>query len=218
MALRLKREEVPKDAVILTKSEALRYQWEQVENWKPLSNVWPFYYGSFILGGVAAASGAYINYRFRKLMKMRDFGKVATMTSVIGCPLVLGTCLQHQYVASEVLLPTDKCSICLEMRSVLIQNVCAIGYPFILVPISNFMLAIRGQTHRIPYYKNYKELFRFCGLLYKPIIPQFIIISIINIIAANFILYKQYQCMSYMEVVNSMNEQIPASEKMMDAF
>lgn len=218
MALRLKTEEVPQNAVVLTKSEALKYQWQQIANWKPQSNVWSFNFGSFILGGVAAISGAYINYRFRKVMKMRDFGQIASTTNVVVCPLVLTTCLQSQYVASEILLPIDKCAICLELRTIFIQNVCAIGYPFLLVPISNFMLAIRGQTHRIPYYKNYKELFRFCGLLYKPIIPQFILLSIINVIAANFILYKQYQCMSYMQVVNSMNEQIPISEQMMDAF
>lgn len=218
MALHVKTGEVPKNAVILTRSEAVSYQWDQIMNWKPALDVWPYTHGLGFLGGIAALSGIFINLKFRKSMKFGSVGGFATLMTTSICPGITASVLQMRFVSEKTFLPSKTCPLCLELRSIGVQNACAIVYPIILVPVSNFMIALRAQTHRIPYYKNWKDLLLYCKYLYKPIVPAIILCSAVNSVAASFILRQQISCLSYMHNVLTLESEDKENAQLNNLF
>ncbi|KAK2577297.1 hypothetical protein KPH14_003431 [Odynerus spinipes] len=218
MALRAKKGEIPENSFVFTKSEAIKYQWQQIAEWTPRREVWPFIQGIGFLGGAAALSGMYINFKIRKAMKMPDFGKVASTLTSSLCPGVMVCVMQIKYVTEKLFLPNDSCPICIELRSVVVQNANAIAYPLILSSITNFMLSIRGQTHRIPHYKSVRELSRFCGYLVKPVLPSLAVIGLANTLAASFIVYKQFNCLSHMRQILSLENESDENERIGNNF
>ncbi|KAF7411242.1 hypothetical protein V1477_001857 [Vespula maculifrons] len=207
MALRMSKGEVPENAIALTRSEAIKYQWNQIHKWKPQREVWPFSYGVALLGGVAALSGVYINMRIRKSLKLRSFGTAASAVTMSVCPGSLVCIAQLQMVTEKTFFPLESCPLCIEMRSIVVQNCGAIIYPMILSPIVNFLIAKRDGRFRMPYYTNWKEMIYFCVNLFKPIVPSLGVLGAINALAAAVIVYKQFNCLSYIrEVLSVENE------------
>ncbi|XP_046812941.1 uncharacterized protein LOC124421611 [Vespa crabro] len=199
MALRMSEGSIPENAIVLSRNEAIKYQWKQIQNWKPQRDVWPFSYGLGFLGGVAALSGVYINMRIRKSLKLRNFGTAASAVTMSICPGSLVIVAQLQMVTEKTFLPFPTCPLCVEMRSIVIQNCGAIIYPLVLSPIVNFLIAKRDGRFRMPYYTNWKEIIYFCMNLFKPIAPSLLTIAAINAVAASIIVYKQFKCISYIQ-------------------
>ncbi|KAI4492987.1 hypothetical protein M0802_009757 [Mischocyttarus mexicanus] len=206
MALKVSDTEVPKYAVTLSEKEAIQYRWKQIRNWKPDTEMWPFKYGIPVLGALTSISGLYINLRLRNIMKIRRFGTASSGITLIVCPGILTSLAQVQ-VSENTFLPMRTCPLCVEMKSICVQNFSSIVYPIILAPIVNVMVAKRTGTFRLPYYTNWKEVLYFGFNLVKPIFPSLPIISGINSVAAMFITYKQFNCISYMQDVLNMIEE-----------
>ncbi|XP_035735463.1 uncharacterized protein LOC118447525 [Vespa mandarinia] len=199
MALRMSKGEIPENAIVLSKSEIIKYQWQQIRNWKPQKDVWPFSYGLGFLGGVAALSGIYINMRIRKSLKLRNFGTAASVITTSLCPGSLVIVAQLQMITEKTFFPLPTCPLCVEMRSIVVQSCGAVIYPMVLSPIVNFLIAKRDGRFRIPYYTNWREVIYFCINLFKPIAPSLLTIAALNAAAASIIVYKQFQCISYIQ-------------------
>ncbi|XP_043497539.1 uncharacterized protein LOC122521131 [Polistes fuscatus] len=207
MALSSTKGEIPLNAIVLTQREAIQYRWKQIHNWVPQREVWSFSYGAALLGGVAAISSLYINVKIRNIMKLRSFGLAASTISMTICPAVLTTLAQMEMVTEKIFLPVQTCPLCIQMNSLAVQNVTALVYPLILSPVVNLMIAKRAGTFRMPYYTNWKEVLYFGVNLCKPIVPSLAVLSTINSLAAMFILYKQFNCISYIEQVLTIDKE-----------
>ncbi|XP_015177581.1 PREDICTED: uncharacterized protein LOC107066990 [Polistes dominula] len=201
MALSSTKGEIPENVIVLTQKEAIAYRWKQIYNWKPQKEVWPLSYGAALLGGVAALSSFYINTRIRKIIKLRTFGSIASAIPMTVCPALITTLAQMEMVSEKVVLPMQTCPLCLEMRSILVQNTCGILYPLVLSPVVNLLIAKRVGTFRMPYYTSWKEVIYFSANLFKVTFPSLAMLSVINTIAAIFLVYKQFNCISYMDQI-----------------
>ncbi|XP_014616906.1 PREDICTED: uncharacterized protein LOC106794037 [Polistes canadensis] len=207
MALSSTKGEIPSNAIVLTQREAIQYRWKQIHNWVPKREVWPFSYGPALLGGVASISSLYINIRIRNIMKLRSFGLASSTISMALCPGVFTILAQMEFVTEKVFLPVQTCPLCIQINSLIAQNFCSLVYPLILSPVVNLMIAKRAGTFRMPYYTNWKEVLYFGVNLCKPIVPSLAVLSTINSLAAMLILYKQFNCISYIEQILTINEE-----------
>ncbi|EFN64366.1 hypothetical protein EAG_08072 [Camponotus floridanus] len=136
------RHDIPKDAIMLTKYEALNHQTKFYTNWKPQSDVWPLLYGRPILATAAACTGFYINLRFRKKLKLRDYSSIFTIAGVTAVPTAMTGLCYSEFVLNKLLLLEVRCPLCLETRSVFSQIFTGIFFPLMLVPIANFSVSI----------------------------------------------------------------------------
>lgn len=62
-------------------------------------------------------------------------------------------------------------------------------------------IAKRDGRFRLPYHKTWKEVIYYFSRLFKPIVPSLAFISSINTLAASIIVYKQFDCISYIQEV-----------------
>ncbi|CAG9785396.1 unnamed protein product [Diatraea saccharalis] len=169
MAL-MKSKEIPKDAVRLDEEEAIKYAWEFVGEWKPVSDIWALLYGPGVLGGVNAISGVFINNHFRNKLKLGQYGFFSSVIPVSVIPGIL-TPLFHRYFVSTnmLLMKNETCPLCYEIRSTAIQLSLGIAYPMILAPTASMMLTHRYATSRIPdLYEGPKVIFNFIRKLARP--------------------------------------------------
>lgn len=129
--------------------------------------------GSGILIGVAAISSFFINKHFRYKLKVGHYGRGSSYLAVIGTPAMIGGLIHYtvrevlqsicnlisfefspfhisQWIQPKILLNEYDCPVCIETRAGLTQAAIATVWPFILGPLTSFMLATRYFTYRLP--------------------------------------------------------------------
>ncbi|XP_068632822.1 transmembrane protein 126A [Battus philenor] len=162
MAL-IKSSQIPKDAVVLTEVEAASYIWDVVNNWESLSDTWALRYAPAILGSINGVCGVLINSHYRKKLKLGTYGYFASVIPISLMPGVL-TALFHRHLVSTdmLLMKTNACPLCYEMRSGITQVVLGSVYPMLLGPTSALMFATRYSTYRVPELRDgAKVIFKF---------------------------------------------------------
>ncbi|XP_050465916.1 uncharacterized protein LOC126859050 [Cataglyphis hispanica] len=191
------RHEIPKGAVILSKFEALAHQAELIRNWEPQSDVWSLIFGRPILSGAAALTGVYINQRFRRKLKLRNYGLLPTITGLVAGPTIATSLLYSQFVLNKLLLLEVPCPLCLESRSILLQTCTGLFFPLILVPFANFSIAANSGLHNIPHITDLKGMFRVISSAYQPMIPILATIFTLHALLAGFITHSQIKSFLY---------------------
>ncbi|XP_070160345.1 transmembrane protein 126A [Polyergus mexicanus] len=206
------RYEIPKGAVILSKIEALTHQIEVIRNWKPQSDVWSLIYGRPILSGAAALTGIYINQRFRRKLKLRNYGLFSTISGLITGPTIATSLLYSEIILNRLLLLEVSCPLCLESKSILLQICTGLLFPLILAPLANFSIAANSGLHNIPCITDTKGMFRIISSAYQPMIPILATIFTLHVLLAGFITHSQVKSFLYiLDVQNLEKEQRDAS-------
>ncbi|KAH8355861.1 uncharacterized protein LOC110183827 [Drosophila serrata] len=174
MALsRAKPGELPKDAVVITEDQALKYQWKIITAWDKVGDVWSLRYAPGILSAMAAATGAYINNHYRTKLRLGGHGRISSYLPIVAVPAIF-TMLTHKFFIQRPILlnPLGQCPTCLQVRSAAFQTSLGIVYPTILAPFAAFMFATRCYTYRMPSItENPREVFMLWRKLTRPIVP-----------------------------------------------
>uniref|UniRef100_A0A131XPU4 Putative conserved plasma membrane protein n=1 Tax=Ixodes ricinus TaxID=34613 RepID=A0A131XPU4_IXORI len=150
---------VPPNAVKLSKAEAVSYQYQVVNNWKPRSDVWPITYGPLISGLAAAAGGMKLNNIFRRHYQLKTFARVATYIPIAvlpgGAALIL-----HTAISADILIMNTKCVVCTQTKAIASQLVFGVLYPSVIAPLACLSFAVRYNTYAVPPVKtHYKHIF-----------------------------------------------------------
>ncbi|KAM0728679.1 hypothetical protein ACS0PU_004934 [Formica fusca] len=197
------RHEIPKGAIIMSKIEALNHQAHLVRNWKPQSDVWSLIYGRPILSGAAALAGLYINQRFRRKLKLRQYGLVSTMAGLVAGPTIATSLLYSELILNRLLLLEVPCPLCLESKSILLQTCTGLLFPLILAPLANFSIAASSGLYNIPHITDTKGMYRIISSAYQPMIPILATIFTLHALLAGFITHSQIK--SFLHILDVQN-------------
>ncbi|EDV59353.1 uncharacterized protein LOC6540987 [Drosophila erecta] len=174
MALsRAKPGELPKDAVVITEDQALKYQWKIITAWDKIGDVWSLRYTPGILSALAAGTGAYINNHYRTKLRLGGHGRLSSYLPIVAVPAIF-TMLAHKFFIQRPILlnPLGECPVCIQVRSAAFQTSLGIVYPTILAPFAAFMFATRCYTYRIPSItESPREVFQLWRKFTRPIVP-----------------------------------------------
>ncbi|XP_001357432.2 uncharacterized protein [Drosophila pseudoobscura] len=194
MALsRAKPEQLPKDAVMISEDQALKYQWKIITAWDKLGEVWSLRYAPGILSAMAAATGAYINNHYRTKLRLGSHGRLSSYMPIVVVPAIF-TMLTHKFFIQRPILldPLGECPICRQVRSAAFQASLGIVYPTILAPFAAFMFATRCYTYRLPSItESPKEVFMLWRQFTRPIVPSLATIIAFQAFLAMYLTYKQ---------------------------
>nr|CAH7768730.1 unnamed protein product [Callosobruchus chinensis] len=144
MALERRRvQELPKDAIILTEDQALKYQTRILNEWKTTSDVFGYKYGSIFLGTATMLVGAYTNNFFRRKFKVMKYGQVSSYLPISIVPAMMSLIFHHQFVLRDLVLENrGVCPICMEVRASSLQAVTGSILPLVLAPLSTIAVSI----------------------------------------------------------------------------
>ncbi|XP_032682337.1 uncharacterized protein LOC116849360 [Odontomachus brunneus] len=193
------KHKLPKNAVILTKSEALLTQMSLIANWKPQSEVWSLIHGRGVLGIAASLSAWYINRRFRRILKLRSIGQMLSMITLVPGPAILTTLFHTQIIYDKILLLEMTCPLCLEFRGALIQSFFGLVVPVLTTPLINFAVVGSG-AHNMPYAYEFKKVLTIVRQVYKPMIPNIALLCILQALFGGYMTHLQIK--SYLRVLN----------------
>ncbi|XP_073992914.1 uncharacterized protein [Rhodnius prolixus] len=185
MAVLVQKGKVPEGAVRLTEEEALELQWKLIYNWKPTSDVWPFRYGLASLALGTTISAAAIVARFRRKLKLRNIAKMAMYLPNAVIPAATLPILHTKLISEPILLQTE-CPVCIQIRSIVLQNVLGLVYPLILAPTCGFMIATSQATIRLPIlsYGNLGTLFGIFRGIVQPFTNRLLGMSLFHTVLA----------------------------------
>ncbi|ALC39874.1 CG13392 [Drosophila busckii] len=190
MALsRARPEELPKDAVVITEEQALKYQWKIITAWDKTSDVWSLKYAPGVLCSMAAFTGAYVNNHYRTKLRLGSHGRLSSYLPIVAVPAIF-TLLSHKFFIQRPLLlkPMTQCPVCTQVRSAAFQTGLGAAYPTILAPFAAFMFATRCYTYRVPsLIDSPKEVFLLWRKLTRPIMPALGTIIAIQAVIAMYL-------------------------------
>lgn len=195
--LRSEGGEVPKDAEVLSYSEALTYQWNQIYEWKPKKETWAFRDGVNIIGTCAGITGLYINTYYRRRLRLTKYGLLTSYVSLGLTPVFLSLIIHKQAISRRILFEKS-CPMCLEFRASLLQSVAAIFYPIVLGTSCNFLMAILYATCRVPHINEKRKLFNFWLQTSKPLVRPLSILFIAQCVVTSYITRKEIECLQIM--------------------
>uniref|UniRef100_A0A146L9Z8 Uncharacterized protein n=1 Tax=Lygus hesperus TaxID=30085 RepID=A0A146L9Z8_LYGHE len=185
-------QDVPSNYEKCSKAEAIQHQWGIISTWTPKWDVWPFHQGLGVLAMTGAISGGMIASYIRLKLGLRHFGRMAMLLPTMGVPGAFCPILNIKLVGEPVMIQSE-CPVCLQMRSMLIQNIMGIGYPIVMASGTGIHLAERYATYRLPEF-SLRAIPQFVNIarnLFAPYKNSIIALAIINTLIAGFITDRQ---------------------------
>ncbi|CAG9858654.1 unnamed protein product [Phyllotreta striolata] len=157
--------EIPKDAVILTKPQAITYQYKILNNWPHFSDVWGFKYSRYLLAMSTTFSSMYINNYFRTKFRLLNYGRLSSYLPICVVPAAMSVLVHTDFVTSELVVGgNDTCPVCLQTRAAALQTAVGFLIPFALAPTMGLSLVHRFHTIDMPYIsKEPKKVFKIIG-------------------------------------------------------
>ncbi|KAG7202130.1 hypothetical protein KM043_015816 [Ampulex compressa] len=206
MALLHGSADTPKNAVRLSKEDALDHQWEMLATWKPRRDVWPFTFGIGILATGSGFSGTVINYWIQKRLKTFHPQTRLMYTAIAVSPAILAGGLHAEFISTKILLLINACPSCLQMKAGLIQTSSAVAYPIFFATLMNMRTAYLDGHRDVPNIIEFRKIGKFAITMLKPIIPKIAIMFTVQTIVAYYITHlinitKQCNAMGTLETV-----------------
>ncbi|KAF2350031.1 Transmembrane protein 126 [Trinorchestia longiramus] len=165
-----------------------------IKTWTPPSDVWAFRYGSTTLVSSTALTAGYINYKFRKALKLKSFAFFSTYMATMCIPSVMASALHGIFVVAPTLSGKQMCPVCLETRSVALQAGISVAYPLLLAPIACFQFASRYMTAAIPpLWPQPQYIFKKYLSIVKPMANKLLILTAINMALAAGLVYGELE-------------------------
>jgi len=109
-----------------SRDQALRLMTDIFNCWEPSHQAWPINHGSKIAAVAAAIPGIILTFKFRKMLGISRVPAASTMSYAtlvpsVLIPAVISGFLHEFRVKDDILLQETECSVCVDMRSSLIQ-------------------------------------------------------------------------------------------------
>lgn len=147
-----------------------------------------------MLGGIVAATGAYINNYYRSKLKLGNWGKLSTYLPIVVIPTVVSMIGHKGAVTKDIIINPKACSTCLEIRSAFIQSGFGVLYPTLMAPLAAFLFATRYFTYRLPdVTQQPKEVFHIWRKMTKPLVPTITALICFHGICAILITHKELE-------------------------
>ncbi|XP_067206603.1 uncharacterized protein [Linepithema humile] len=152
---------------------------------------WVLLYGRALLAGAASFTGAYINLRFRRKLKLRDYGLFPTMLGLTAAPAITTSLSYSEVILRKLLLLDITCPLCLESKAAILQTFTGLVLPLMLTPIANFAVTSGSGVFNTPHYSDMKGIFKIVSSTYKPMLPKIATLFTLHVLLANVITYLQ---------------------------
>ena len=133
-------------------------------------------------GGTAGLSAAFIVSHYRRMFKLKNFGRISTFGGTILFTAAVADRVHTDLITNQILTGYSACPLCLGTRSGLVQVVSGIGYPLILAPLlcmvsarSNYTYSVPSIKHRALFLNMLKTTFPFKTSILAVMLANFII-------------------------------------------
>lgn len=181
------KKDLPDDAVLLSKSEAIELQWRLVLTWKPRTDAWPFSVGTSLLASVAGLGGFVVNNHYRRKLNLLLYAPLTTFLPLVVVPMALTASMQAWLVGSEILIGNYTCPLCMETRAALLQLGLGMGYPLVLAPFATFYLAAASYRYAVPSITDYKGVYSLYKKVNKRLGTKLMYLCALQVIGATAI-------------------------------
>ncbi|KAI4459736.1 hypothetical protein MML48_6g00004360 [Holotrichia oblita] len=186
-----KLSEVPPDAILLSKHDAIIHQLKIMKSWKNKSDTFVFRYGGTFLGCISAGVGIFLNSHFRKKYRLFDYGRLSSYLPIVVLPAALSLLFHTQFVTTETTLP-NICATCMETRASAIQAMTGCVLPLILAPLSSIPVAMQYHTYDVPFItKEPMKVFKLVQKQTKPIANILMAIFVGQAMIASVVTYYE---------------------------
>ncbi|XP_077283998.1 transmembrane protein 126 [Arctopsyche grandis] len=190
----MRSSEAPKDAIIVSKQEAIMRQWGLINEWIPKSDVWAIRFGCVVAGLSSLVTGFYTNWYYRKKLKIGTIGYTSSYLPMVLVPTLSSFIMHKQMITSNIITQTEACPVCVEVKAIAIHCGCGTLYPLLLGPVTSYMIASTYNTCRIPMINiETKKLWKFHLETSKPLYRKIPLFLLINLIPAVAITYMEFE-------------------------
>ncbi|XP_023220519.1 uncharacterized protein LOC111622388 isoform X2 [Centruroides sculpturatus] len=205
------RGQIPEGGIRLTEKEALKTQLDLLYNWKNKSEIWPFEFGHFVLAAAAGLGGLGFNFFYRQKLNLGSLARASTYMPAVALPAIIAPMCHSIFISSDVVIQKSSCALCVEIRSSVLQGVCGVIYPMLLVPISSFHYANKYYTYAIPPMKtNFKDIIKLWWKLTKPVVfPHSVLLFMFQAAISTYITRKEA------EVIQKINDSKSSSVELL---
>lgn len=196
------KSQIPENAIHLTEKDAIQTQLDILYNWKNKKEIWPFEQGQFILAAAAGLGGLGLNFYYRRKLNLGSLAKYTTYMPAIVLPSILAPIFHSVFITSDVLIKKSSCSLCVELRSAILQGTAGAIYPLFITPLAAFHYADANYTYAIPPIKtHFKDIIKLWWKFTKPVIfPHVLLLFMFQAVVAKYITKKQA------EVIQKLND------------
>lgn len=91
---------IPVGAKELTSDQLLSFFKKVIESWDPYQDIWALRFGPGIIGAASAASGIWLNYMFRRKLRLGTIGNFATYFPIAVLPTAMTIGVQQAVMSS----------------------------------------------------------------------------------------------------------------------
>lgn len=187
--------EIPSDAVIISREEALSKQWDMLYDWKKWSEVWPLKRGFAVVSGVTAITSMMFTNHYRRRLKLANYGMVPMYLPTVFMPSI-GSAMFHKHGVTDAVLLQSECPVCIQGRAILSQLFFSIAVPMFLAPLGSCYYAMSTASYDVPplQFKYLPELGRLWLSMTQRLKLKLPILIGTNILTAAVITYLEEDC------------------------
>ncbi|RZF34303.1 hypothetical protein LSTR_LSTR012080 [Laodelphax striatellus] len=216
-SFRAKPGSLPKGAVLISESEAIVLQRKFLEEWKNKFQVFPLNYSPVFTSGMAAVSSVMISNHFRRHMKLRNFGRFTIQLPTVFMPSMLAGLL-HRYLVTDRILLQNDCGVCIQVRSICLQEAFGFVVPSILAPLACFAYAERYGTYPLPAVskENWKHFFGIYAKIARKFSRKSGLLLFANFFLGLSVCYWQQN--NFLDIHRTVAEEYKGAEDAMEKF
>lgn len=97
-------------------------------------------YGPGVLGALGAVAGMYVNEHYRNRLRLGKFGYIGSTIPIVLLPAIMTTLYNRTFIQPRILLQSDQCPLCLQIKAAAVQCLLGTGYPALLAPLASYMV------------------------------------------------------------------------------
>ena len=150
---------------------------------------WSLLHGNLITGGIAALSGALLNYHYRQQFKLRTYGRWISYAPVVIIPFMTAAAFETIMVTLPIVSGQINCPLCAEIRYASLQVCFGFGQPWLLSILGSTALSKTFSTMAMP--PDWPGIAVMHGRMLRRAQLPFVSLFALNIIAAMIVAQEQ---------------------------
>uniref|UniRef100_A0A1B6INF0 Transmembrane protein 126A n=1 Tax=Homalodisca liturata TaxID=320908 RepID=A0A1B6INF0_9HEMI len=209
------RKDIPSDAILLTRDEALKMHWNTLKEWKPQTDTWPFRYGIAALAGLNAVTTINFVHYYRRKLNLGNYGRVTMLLPTAILPSIASTMSHYTFVTNSIFLGED-CPLCTQTRAAMVQIAAGVIYPIVVTPVAGFYYAISYATYNVPPLRReyLPEIFKLWLSMTRKLKMRLPIAIAVNGFAASILTY--FEAKSFYSIQSTIYQKEEEFERLMN--
>lgn len=91
---------IPEGAKELNSDQLLEFLGKAISTWEPYEDIWALRFGPGIIGAASAATGIWLNYTFRRKLRLGIYGQFTTYFPIAVLPTAMTIGVQQMVMSS----------------------------------------------------------------------------------------------------------------------